>query len=61
MSQSESYFRSIVVYLPDLNGKSVLQLANEESLVKVFNEQNVKQVTSVELTDLSSFDSNGQK
>jgi hypothetical protein len=61
MSQSESYFRSIVVYLPDLNGKSVLQLANEESLVKVFEEHNVKHVSSVELTDLANFSSNGQK
>ena len=61
MSQIESYLRNIVVYLPDLTGKSVLQLANEESLVKVLNEQNVKQVTSVELNGLANFNSNNQK
>ncbi len=39
--------RTLVSFLPNLNGKSVLQLGNDENFLRIFRDQNVSRLVLV--------------
>jgi hypothetical protein len=46
--------RTLATFLPELNGKTVLQIGNEQSFLQIFKEQGVTRLVLIDPSQIST-------